>query len=1576
MDSPSVDYLTLPPQHGRVAIVTGGTSGIGYYTVKTLCSLGMHVIIASQSKKNIRRAIECIKKEQPDAVVEGFEVDMGSIKSVHKFALEFKSRRLPLHILINNAGVMFVPYKKTEDGMERHIAVNYMGHLLLTILLLPVLNMSGTNQLFARVVNVSSSTHRVGNIDLSTFTSKGAKPTRYSPYASYAQSKLAIIMATYELARRLRDAKCFRVTINVLHPGVIDSDLHSNAGFPVPLIRTLFGRFYLTPEQGADTVLHVALSPDLEKQSGGYYENCTKVKSSVLSHSMQVQQAIWHTSCSVLGIDPHDLPTSRSHEMSGNNAGMPLSWHHDYMNSPYQFDASTSPNKETGISCITGPHNTIATFGMVEKNQATCEDFVVNIDQQCSLTPLHVPKLEINPSETAIEIPQDPQNLPMKDVSINITEESKPSLISSLSELKPLSDEVVDIELSYKNDEDSIPNIFVSHCDSRDYLENIPEEENENDCKNFMSTPTIGPQYLHPVETNTIVNSSSDDDGETQLRTVMCGNDIIYLPNTIEEAEAKSSPSSIRDFPKISSSSYIPMEEGLNSCDVTSNYSKDVSISANSSCLSIPCITLNESMLASLNYESDSLSEMENSEGQQYLRANSSFSSNEAIPDILPKKSVSTGTSPDHDVDKVTISKSFSGSAPNLKYQSKLNEVISDKNEHKENNSNKEQTKPEFCETSFIFSEILHKGNLGEKILSDDDDEYDPSSSAEDSSISEDFENIKLPLRYSSRTKYDRSPSVSDEEEFLLVRKERGRSMIRRCSQISQNNFPLSVSEDSDTEASLGSVTLKDITIKVPERRNSVSQEQSPHAICKYQDDQILKFVNDVITESIKLSAEDAELDQFLERIRNENTEDDDVDDKKILYDSKQMCSKESSSTLAEILQEKCLKDVTDGSSKDSEISENTNDLEECGSTVDSEATLVNDRDKDLEKVEEGSIDADEEVRITTEDVAPHTSYSPPKFINLKHTNVSPAFSNKDPEIEIEFLDKVESEIKTSIFEKGSGATNIPYNLGNKKTNPDFKFDAFSQKGWDRLPYNASEAEMNAFRNYAAFTESLKRAGGVIPLPQRLDPVLEEVNVENIPPIYAKNYEEVDNVDVTRTSARSSPEPEPDIIKDCALFADAFLTDDKYLAAQSSELPLNKPPDSPVKRISKQFEELAGHQSPLCPQNSPESSSRPSSPHPQSFFPSNSMTESSFEEEEDEMQTNRVIFSPLSSPLKRIDEDVDSMGFLFLIPQNKYPKAKIVSVPDNVDPNLETVKGVLIEEDNDVGSLKLPSMPFENCSNRLPNNSIPNVIEDLSNTQSESPMSESNCQNPTQVETDIQVSSPTNKQDLIAKIETFEEEMMPTKQWLEPIEDDVQNIIPSDESPLQESGTDDTVCREISNASNLEQNTTENNLTQQTDISIEDLPCEKDSHENSQAQKVQHTIPRENITDCDNESNSESEGLSDPLLEMILAEDSSSENLPMSYEVSKDIEYDVFAGMSADEQMSPSHNAETGAGVELTDNSEMSTASYYSQARSSIDSEDCWFDSKSLSLDLEHSKNDSDYAKMLASYYAVSKEES
>ncbi|XP_014767443.1 uncharacterized protein LOC106884525 [Octopus bimaculoides] len=1585
----------LPPQHGRVAIVTGGTTGIGYYTTKTLCSLGMHVIIASRCKKHIQKAIDDIKKEQPDAVIEGFEVDLGSMKSVHKFAYEFKSRRLPLHMLINNAGVMYVPYKKTEDGLEKHIAVNYMGHFLLSILLLPVLNMSGTNQLFARIVNVSSSTHRVGNIDLSTFTSKGAKPSRYSPYASYSQSKLAMIMATYELARRLKAAKCFRVTVNTLHPGVVDTNLHSNAVFPVPLIRCLISRFYLTPEQGADTVLHVALSPDLEKQSGGYYENCEKATSSKLSNSMQLQQAIWHTTCSVLGIDPHDLPTSRSHDMSGNNAGMPFSWHDDYMNSPYQFNSSPSLSNEMGISCITGPQNTITTFGMISKSNPVPDHFAVDFDRDGSPTPLHVPKPEITLNETVIQITEDPKILQM-EISSKATQKPKPTITGPMSasdialpdlKLPSSCDEVVDMDSINKiSNEDSIPDIYVSHYDVKNNLENIPEEENENDCKNFMSTPTIGPQCPVP-------DGPKDDISEhtPQLRAVMCGNDIIYVANSIEDVEAglaKSSSQSTPTFVKTSSNasgSFISIVEGPNKKELMPNYSNDrrSSVSGNSSCVSIPHITLNESMLASLNYESDSLSELENSDSQQYLNTNSDFITiDETAQNFLTKKSKSAGNSPHFELNETkTIVKDFANSAPNLSSQFtkdetfKLNELESEVEDDRENH-----TKSEHLQTS-VLPNMLEKNNMREKILSDDDNEYDPSSSAEESTDSEDFENIKFPLKYSARSKYNQSPSISDDDDtFISVPRERGRSMVRRCSQVSP-----SVLDDVDADISLSSVTLKDITIKLPEKQSGVSPELSPHSLCKYQDDQILKFVNDIITESIKLSAEDSELQNILEGIAKENPH----DVEKIFTESTQMSSKdcELPSTLVENLEEECspsnVKDSTETSSKESDVSDSSNEyFKEYNVTIVSESEQMSSIDSEVSEkptknLQECSIDVDEETKVFKVETLTHNSESEFESVTMQHDNIAPAVKDEDNERENVFVGSISSEIRTFLAEKGSETTkNIPDNQRDSRMNP-----AFSQKGWDRLPYNATEAEMNAFREYAAFTDSLKRTGRITPIPHQLDTVMEEVVTEDTNSMFKTNQEELHNIDCPRKPRRNSQEIESNIIKDCALFADAFLTDHSYLLNQPTEEDLNKPKESPVRKITKQFEEkinLSGRQSPLCPQNSPESSSRASSPHPQYFFPSNSMTESSFEEEEEEIRANRVIFSPLSSPVKRIDEDVDSMGFLFLIPQNKYPKAKIVSVSDNIDSNLETVKGVPIDNNVCCVSSKYPSSPHEDCRNEAAKKNVTTTdMESIHDTQSEISTNENDGKDisareeSTFTESDLNQELPSNIQDeSITKSETSKD----TIQMHQPLvtNEVVQNITESDQSPLTETESCEPLSADSNNISESNQIATEDNLTKQSNCSEEHNSSGKDCCDDNLSQTDQHITLGENF---DNDSNQQSDRSSDTVVDMPLGNESCSENQPMTCETPEQVESEISASICQDEQTSPTNNAETGGNIEFTDNSEISSASYYSPTKSSSDSEDCWFDSKSLSLDFELNKDDTGYAKMLASYYAVSKEE-
>ncbi|CAB4027532.1 Hypothetical predicted protein, partial [Paramuricea clavata] len=188
----------IPDQHDKVAIVTGSNRGIGYDTAKALCKLGAHVILACRSSVSANLAVEKIKKEIPSAKVEFIQLDLSRLSSIREFVTQFKQRNLPLHILINNAGVMITPYETTEDGYELQFAINHLGHFALTLQLLDVLNDTGCPDSYARIVNVTSDVHRYGTIAFDNLND-----------------------------RRLLAEGC-HVTANVLHPGIGDTDLFQN----------------------------------------------------------------------------------------------------------------------------------------------------------------------------------------------------------------------------------------------------------------------------------------------------------------------------------------------------------------------------------------------------------------------------------------------------------------------------------------------------------------------------------------------------------------------------------------------------------------------------------------------------------------------------------------------------------------------------------------------------------------------------------------------------------------------------------------------------------------------------------------------------------------------------------------------------------------------------------------------------------------------------------------------------------------------------------------------------------------------------------------------------------------------------------------------------------------------------------------------------------------------------------------------------------------------------------------------------------------------------------------------------
>ncbi|XP_066998859.2 dehydrogenase/reductase SDR family member on chromosome X isoform X2 [Anabrus simplex] len=206
----------------KVAVITGGARGLGVEVVRALLQCNMNVIIGC---RNVEAGEKMIEKIRPSGDYNGrascVHLDLMSLKSVQSFA-EFVINKYPrLHYLINNAGIMFVPYQLTEDGYESHFAVNYLGHCLLTHLLLPHLKAGGQEQdINSRIVNVSSCAYMAGSIHFKDFSMKDM----YIPSAAYAQSKLAQILFTNHLDRLLKTDEA-PVQIHSVHPGIVNTDL-------------------------------------------------------------------------------------------------------------------------------------------------------------------------------------------------------------------------------------------------------------------------------------------------------------------------------------------------------------------------------------------------------------------------------------------------------------------------------------------------------------------------------------------------------------------------------------------------------------------------------------------------------------------------------------------------------------------------------------------------------------------------------------------------------------------------------------------------------------------------------------------------------------------------------------------------------------------------------------------------------------------------------------------------------------------------------------------------------------------------------------------------------------------------------------------------------------------------------------------------------------------------------------------------------------------------------------------------------------------------------------------------------
>lgn len=276
---------------GKVCMVTGANSGIGKATVLALAQMGATVVMVCRDRARGEEARSEIITKSGNEAVDLLEADLSSQPSIRQLVENFQHHYTQLHVLINNAGATFSGRRETVDGLEMTFAVNYLAPFLLTNLLLNVLKASA-----ARIVNVSSDAHEAGYIRMDDLQEE----KHYQPMRVYGQSKLAIVLFTYELARRLQG---MGVTANCLHPGFVATNFgQRGASLPVRLLIKLIARFGTSSEKGAKTSIYLASSLEVEGLTGQYFAKSIPRRSVPITYDESLQRQLWEQSVKLVNM--------------------------------------------------------------------------------------------------------------------------------------------------------------------------------------------------------------------------------------------------------------------------------------------------------------------------------------------------------------------------------------------------------------------------------------------------------------------------------------------------------------------------------------------------------------------------------------------------------------------------------------------------------------------------------------------------------------------------------------------------------------------------------------------------------------------------------------------------------------------------------------------------------------------------------------------------------------------------------------------------------------------------------------------------------------------------------------------------------------------------------------------------------------------------------------------------------------------------------------------------------------------------------------------------------------------------
>ncbi|XP_012222963.1 retinol dehydrogenase 11-like [Linepithema humile] len=300
---------------GKTAVITGANSGIGKETARDFYRRGARVILACRNMEKAKKAVEDIKNNPPAGIDKSvflnstgelviYSLNLCSLKSVKDCAKNLLRNEAEIHILVNNAGVALLSFEKTEDGHDVVFQTNHLGHFLLTLLLLPKMRLSSSD---CRIINLSSMLHLFGDINFDDISLEKS----YGTWKAYVQSKLANVLFTKELARRLKEANIHGINVYSLHPGLIPTDIfrHGNktlfpgAQFCYNLFTAMFCKNIV---QGAQTTIYCAVDEKAAKETGFYYSNCDIATPQWRARDDWYARKLWDLSCRLLHLKPEE----------------------------------------------------------------------------------------------------------------------------------------------------------------------------------------------------------------------------------------------------------------------------------------------------------------------------------------------------------------------------------------------------------------------------------------------------------------------------------------------------------------------------------------------------------------------------------------------------------------------------------------------------------------------------------------------------------------------------------------------------------------------------------------------------------------------------------------------------------------------------------------------------------------------------------------------------------------------------------------------------------------------------------------------------------------------------------------------------------------------------------------------------------------------------------------------------------------------------------------------------------------------------------------------------------------------